>query len=151
MRGLLSTHSRNFDAKTSGIGEWDVDYASGIQRQAIYSKLGRIADYFHFDSILSGFETLVSSLYGLKFSRMFPDAGEIWPGNVLKLVVIPLFLYVCNDDEIFQKVYKEEGNIFLGTIFLDLDSRPSKVQGDCHFTIRCSKLVSGRGAESSQA
>lgn len=29
----------------------------------------------------------------------------------------------------------------MGTIYLDVDIRSSKVQGDCHFTVRCSKLV----------
>ncbi|KAL3125373.1 hypothetical protein niasHT_000963 [Heterodera trifolii] len=38
-------------------------------------------------------------------------------------------------------VHQIADKAFLGSVFLDIDARQSKVQGDCHFTIRCSKLL----------
>uniref|UniRef100_A0A915E1M9 Peptidase M3A/M3B catalytic domain-containing protein n=1 Tax=Ditylenchus dipsaci TaxID=166011 RepID=A0A915E1M9_9BILA len=80
--------------------------------------------FFNFGAILSGFESIVNKLYGLDFKVSLPEQGEVWPGNVLKL-----------------DVHKEGGTVFLGTIYLDMDIRSTKVQGDCHFTVRCSKLM----------
>ncbi|KAL3106165.1 hypothetical protein niasHT_016852 [Heterodera trifolii] len=57
-------------------------------------------------------------------SRCEPAEGECWPGNVVKL-----------------NVHQIADNAFLGSVFLDIDARQSKVQGDCHFTIRCSKML----------
>ena len=43
----------------------------------------------------------------------------------------------------FQTVQNVAGDT-LGTIYLDIEDRPSKSLGPCHFTVRCSKLVSWR-------
>jgi len=85
--------------------------------------------FFHFESLLAGFETIVNRLYGLSFRALLPDKGEVWPGNVLKL-----------------NVYRDEADdgttsCFLGTIFIDIDNRSTKGQSDCHFTVRCFKML----------
>lgn len=40
----------------------------------------------------------------------------------------------------FQNVF-DAADQFLGTVYLDIDRRPTKAVGDCHFTVRCSKQV----------
>uniref|UniRef100_A0AC34Q9X7 Peptidase M3A/M3B catalytic domain-containing protein n=1 Tax=Panagrolaimus sp. JU765 TaxID=591449 RepID=A0AC34Q9X7_9BILA len=107
------------------IREWDFAYGSALFRQQCFGFTGTLSKYFHFESMLFGFETLVDRLYGIKFEMSVPAKGEVWEGNVVKVDV-------------------SRGNAFLGTIYIDLDDRQSKVSGDCHYTIRCAKqLASG--------
>uniref|UniRef100_A0A914LPU1 Peptidase M3A/M3B catalytic domain-containing protein n=1 Tax=Meloidogyne incognita TaxID=6306 RepID=A0A914LPU1_MELIC len=84
-------------------------------------------EYFYFGKMLEGFEEIVNLLYGITFVKSVPKSGECWEGNVLKLEVY-------RKDEFNDK-------IFLGLIYIDIDQRDSKLQGDCHFTVRCSKKM----------
>jgi len=116
--------SRN-EITNKKLSEWDFAYGSAIFRQQCFGFTGSLSKYFHFETILFGFETLVDKLYGINFDITIPLAGEVWDGNVVKVEV------------------KKSKN-FLGTIYIDLDNRPSKLTGDCHYTVRCAKqLASG--------
>ncbi|KAH7729029.1 Peptidase family M3 containing protein [Aphelenchoides avenae] len=121
IKRVLVDNTRDFKY-TQSIGEWDVDFAFYIYRETLLSKIGDVSSFFHLGTVLEGLGTVVERLYGIKFSVGVPDAGEVWPGNVLKLDV-------------------HKGDTFLGTIYIDFDSRPTKTAGDCHFTVRCSKLL----------
>ncbi|KAF7624806.1 Peptidase_M3 domain-containing protein [Meloidogyne graminicola] len=102
------------------LGYSDLEFASSIRRSQLIEAIDgnqSISKFFHFGAILDGFELIVQKLYGISFKRLLPEKGE--------------------------KVYRDDENneTFLGDIFIDVDARPSKLQGDCHFTIRCSKLL----------
>ncbi|KAI6173195.1 COP9 signalosome complex subunit 6 [Aphelenchoides besseyi] len=73
------------------------------------------------NTILGSYDAAVDFLYQVATVRT-PHSDEIWPGYVLRL-------------DVFRS------NNFLGTIYMDVESRKTKVQGDCHFTVRCSKLL----------
>lgn len=123
--------------------------------------------YFSFRNVLRGFEVLTQRLYNITFSVSAPEFGEIWQGNVIKIVSL-LVLQACLQKKFFlngkiefkagskdhcvvayviriplqmcQDVVQGE-NQFLGTIYVDLENRMTKASGDCHFTVRCSKQV----------
>ncbi|KAI6192015.1 Mitochondrial intermediate peptidase [Aphelenchoides bicaudatus] len=107
---------------TDKLTDWDIEVGGYLKRQEIGESHGNLSKYLSFGNILHGFESLCLSLYGLRFEINTPSLDEIWPGCVLRL-----------------DVYRSEN--FLGTIYVDVDSRKNKVQGDCHFTVRCSKLL----------
>uniref|UniRef100_A0A7E4VSD8 Peptidase_M3 domain-containing protein n=1 Tax=Panagrellus redivivus TaxID=6233 RepID=A0A7E4VSD8_PANRE len=109
----------NSDGK---IHEWDVSFGTAMFRQQIFGFTGTLSKYFHLESLLFGFETIVERIYGIRFETSVPIAGEIWDGKVLKL-----------------DVFKEDA--YLGAIYLDLEARPTKQTGDCHYTIRCAKQL----------
>ncbi|KAE9555380.1 hypothetical protein FO519_001392 [Halicephalobus sp. NKZ332] len=107
------------------MNEWDFAYGSALFRQQCFGFTGSLSKYFHFETLLSGFETLVDKLYGINFDITVPLTGEVWDGNVVKVEV-------------------KKSKTFLGVIYIDLDNRPSKLTGDCHYTVRCAKqLASG--------
>ena len=85
IKRVLVDNTRDFKY-TQSIGEWDVDFASYFYREMLLSKIGDASSFFHLGTVLEGFETVVERLYGIKFSVGVPEAGEVWPGNVLKLV-----------------------------------------------------------------
>uniref|UniRef100_A0A914ZDC6 Peptidase M3A/M3B catalytic domain-containing protein n=1 Tax=Panagrolaimus superbus TaxID=310955 RepID=A0A914ZDC6_9BILA len=114
------------DVEFNPISEWDYSYGSALYRQRVYGFTGLLSKYFHFETILCGFEMIVKKLYGIRFETSLPVKGEIWDGKVVKINVI------------------DENSNLLGTIFVDVDNRDSKLTGDCHYTVRCSKqLASG--------
>lgn len=86
-------HSKNFNRDTDKIGEWDLDFATKFERKNILKQFDGVdfSEYFYLESVLKGFETLINHLYGLHFTLLWPEIGEIWPGNVLKLVIIFTF------------------------------------------------------------
>jgi Zn-dependent oligopeptidase len=96
----------------------------GLNRQSLSA-------FFNLCTVLDGFQWLCYRLYGIRFQKSEPEEGECWPGNVLKLNVF-------RENETADSY---QFPIYLGTIFVDFDTRKSKQQGDCHFTVRCSKLV----------
>ncbi|KAI6232043.1 Peptidase family M3 containing protein [Aphelenchoides besseyi] len=120
IRKLLVDNKRI--AVTDGLAEWDIETASYIRRKEIQKQHGDLSRFMSLRNLIFGFESLCSALYGLSFEVRTPQSDEIWPGYVLRL-------------DVFR------ANNFLGTIYMDVESRKTKVQGDCHFTVRCSKLV----------
>ncbi|MFH4974227.1 hypothetical protein AB6A40_000936 [Gnathostoma spinigerum] len=111
------------DQEAGRVGEWDLPYLSTIYRRRAYGENLFVSRFFSLHNILHGFEEIVRRLYGVKFVFVKPEEGEIWPGHVIKIGVY------------------DEHDVFLGDIYLDIDRRTSKVLGDCHFTVRCAKLL----------
>uniref|UniRef100_A0AC35ESC7 Peptidase M3A/M3B catalytic domain-containing protein n=1 Tax=Panagrolaimus sp. PS1159 TaxID=55785 RepID=A0AC35ESC7_9BILA len=105
------------------ISEWDYSYGSSLYRQRLFGFTGLLSKYFHFETILCGFEMIVKKLYGIRFESSLPADGEIWDGKVIKINVI------------------DENSNLLGTIYIDLEDRETKLTGDCHYTVRCSKQL----------
>ncbi|KAI6225444.1 Mitochondrial intermediate peptidase [Aphelenchoides fujianensis] len=120
VRKLLVDHKRL--AVGAEMSEWDMEVAGFVRRRQIFEQHGDLSRFLSLRNLLFGFESLCSALYGLHFEVRTPHAEEIWAGYVLRL-------------EVFRN------DSFLGTVYLDVESRKSKVQGVCHFTVRCSKLL----------
>nr|CAD2185171.1 unnamed protein product [Meloidogyne enterolobii] len=130
IRELANFNSKNV-TNFNTVGLADVEFAvknwNIHKMQTIENKIPPLYEYFHFGKMLEGFEDIVNLLYGITFVKSIPKRGECWEGNVLKLEVY-------RRDELNDK-------IFLGLIYIDIDQRDSKLQGDCHFTVRCSKKL----------
>uniref|UniRef100_A0A0N4ZL82 Peptidase_M3 domain-containing protein n=1 Tax=Parastrongyloides trichosuri TaxID=131310 RepID=A0A0N4ZL82_PARTI len=104
----------------SKIGEWDLHYLISRHKKKQFGK-------YNHNSIsivegIKGFELLTKNLYNVTFDISTPKQGESCAGNVIKLDV--------KDDE-----------KYLGSIYIDAENRNTKMIGDCHFTIRCGKLL----------
>uniref|UniRef100_A0A7I4YMA9 Peptidase_M3 domain-containing protein n=1 Tax=Haemonchus contortus TaxID=6289 RepID=A0A7I4YMA9_HAECO len=100
----------------SGIGEWDIHYLTQIYKERAYG-----IEHYEFSG--TGLANLLNKLYGVRIEERPIERGEMWDGNIIKLDVNSA------DDQ------------FLGTVYLDIDRRPTKAVGDCHFTVRCSKQL----------
>lgn len=85
---MIINNSKNFDKESDKIGEWDLDFATKCEKEKILNEFfeSDFSQYFHLNNVIKGFETLINHLYGLYFKFSWPKNGEIWPGNVLKLV-----------------------------------------------------------------
>lgn len=120
---IVNRYSSDFASKIDRVCEPDFVFAVGMCQHELLNQLGRISEFFHLETLINGYELILNKMYGLSLRMLLPDKGEIWLGNVLKL-------NVHAEDETFQ-----------GSIFLDIDNRQSKTASDCHFTVRCSKLL----------
>uniref|UniRef100_A0A914EAW4 Peptidase M3A/M3B catalytic domain-containing protein n=1 Tax=Acrobeloides nanus TaxID=290746 RepID=A0A914EAW4_9BILA len=120
---LISEMSAQDEKFQAPLLESDLHYAICLHRRRNLFNLGDLSRYFYFENLLFGLEFLLEKIYGIYIRTSAPISGEIWPGNVIKL-----------------EVFNHE-NTFLGVIFIDTDYRPSKTMGDCHYTVRCSKLL----------
>nr|CDJ82647.1 Peptidase M3A M3B domain containing protein [Haemonchus contortus] len=109
----------------SGIGEWDIHYLTQIYKERAYGieHYDEISKFLNLGNLLSGLANLLNKLYGVRIEERPIERGEMWDGNIIKLDVNSA------DDQ------------FLGTVYLDIDRRPTKAVGDCHFTVRCSKQL----------
>lgn len=89
-------NSKNFNKEYDKIGEWDFDFATKYERNKILKKFSGIdiSQYFYLNGVLQGFETLINHLYGLHFKYLWPETSEIWPGNILKLVIFKLKKFI---------------------------------------------------------
>ncbi|CAK5109834.1 unnamed protein product [Meloidogyne enterolobii] len=124
IRELANFNSKNV-TNFNTVGLADVEFAVknwNIHKMQTIEEIPPLYEYFHFGKMLEGFEDIVNLLYGITFVKSIPKRGECWEGNVLKLEVY-------RKDEFNDK-------IFLGLIYIDIDQRDSKLQGDCHFTLQ---------------
>uniref|UniRef100_A0A0K0DYP4 Peptidase_M3 domain-containing protein n=1 Tax=Strongyloides stercoralis TaxID=6248 RepID=A0A0K0DYP4_STRER len=108
--------------KNSKVGEWDLHYLTSRYKKMEYGRINHIFNEISIIEAIKGFEVLTKSLYNITFDIQTPEKGESCASNVIKLNV--------SDNE-----------KFLGSIYIDAESRPNKLIGDCHFTIRCGKLL----------
>uniref|UniRef100_A0A1I7SLY1 Peptidase_M3 domain-containing protein n=2 Tax=Bursaphelenchus xylophilus TaxID=6326 RepID=A0A1I7SLY1_BURXY len=106
----------------SELSHADVEMASRMKQQALYKQYGDLSRFLRFGGVLKGFGDVCHDLYGINLEISRPEEHEIWDGDVVKIQV-------------------EKGHDFLGTIYIDAERRKSKNIGDCHFTVRCSKLL----------
>ncbi|KAK5986848.1 Mitochondrial intermediate peptidase [Trichostrongylus colubriformis] len=109
----------------SGVGEWDIHYLTQIYKERAYGvdHHHELSKFLNLGNLLTGLANLLNKLYGVRIEERRVERGEIWDGNIIKLDVI------SSEDR------------FLGTVYLDIDRRPTKAVGDCHFTVRCSKQL----------
>ncbi|MCJ1294191.1 Mitochondrial intermediate peptidase [Xylographa carneopallida] len=110
------------------INAWDRD----CYRQQLFAKptpSSRKPDflpaYFSLGTVMQGLSRLFSRLYGVRFVPREPAPGETWNPDVRRLDVI---------DE-------AEGHI--AVVYCDLFARDGKNPNPAHFTLRCSRLISG--------
>ncbi|KAK6009697.1 hypothetical protein OSTOST_25354, partial [Ostertagia ostertagi] len=103
---------------SSSIGEWDVHYLSQIYKERAYGieHYHEIHKFLNLGNLLSGLANLLNKLYGVRVEEQRVERGEMWDGNIIKLDIFSV------EDR------------FLGTVYLDIDRRPTKAVGDCHFT-----------------
>ncbi|CAJ0603710.1 unnamed protein product [Cylicocyclus nassatus] len=104
------------------IGEWDLHYLTEIYKERAYGTAHQreIHNFLTLGNVLTGFGNLVNKLYAVRMEEQLIEKGEMWAGHIIKFGVY-------------------DADRFLGTIYLDIDRRPMKAVGDCHFTVRCSK------------
>uniref|UniRef100_A0A0N5BFD3 Peptidase_M3 domain-containing protein n=1 Tax=Strongyloides papillosus TaxID=174720 RepID=A0A0N5BFD3_STREA len=108
--------------KGSKVGEWDLHYLISRYKKNEYKGINHTFSQISIIEAIKGFEILTKNLYNVTFDIRTPEKGESCASYVIKLDV--------NDHE-----------KFLGSIYIDSESRPNKLIGDCHFTIRCGKLL----------
>lgn len=77
----------------------------GISPCAPNKLLIHIFRYLSFTNMLNGFEMLTQKLYGVSFRKSLPEVGEIWPGNIIKLVRFA-FTFISLFSEICQAYFK---------------------------------------------
>ncbi|TKR72003.1 hypothetical protein L596_019528 [Steinernema carpocapsae] len=118
---MLEEELRSEDPKVTQVAEWDLQYLMGNLKGRIFPR-DSIMQYFSLESVMNGFQTIVNRLYGMNFTFEYPEEGEIWKGRS-------------------QRIDVHIGSEFMGTIYLDINTRQVKAVGDSHFTVRCSKLL----------
>jgi len=108
-------------SEPSDIAIWDRDYYSSLT-STIPTSARSYRSFFSVGTVIEGLSRLFSSLFGVSFQHVEPDANEsFWHSTVRKLEVV------------------DERNGKLGYIYCDLFSRPGKPHGAAHYTIRCSR------------
>ncbi|CAB3409977.1 unnamed protein product [Caenorhabditis bovis] len=116
------------NAMNTMVAEHDLSFLMHLYRESAYD-IGKhtreTSSFFTISSILNGFSSLTERLYGVRLEERPIRSGEMWNANsIIKFEAIG------------------ENNNDLGTIYIDTSVRPEKAIGDCHYTIRCSKLLS---------
>lgn len=118
---------RNGNDGVTSIAEHDLGFLMHLYRESAYdiAKVSQeVSPFFTFSSIWRGFSTLTQRLYGVSLIEVPIVSGELWnSAGVLKLKAI------------------DEHNNELGVIYIDSSIRSEKAVGDCHYTVRCSKLL----------
>ncbi|CAD6192735.1 unnamed protein product [Caenorhabditis auriculariae] len=124
------TQNSDEDASTSSVSvaEWDLPFLMHLYRESAFNiakQTREIAPFFTISTVLNGFSKLAERLYGIRLVQREIRSGELWKADsLIKLEAI------------------DEQNNDLGTIYLDVSIRPEKAHSDCHYTVRCSKLLS---------
>ncbi|MCJ1281768.1 Mitochondrial intermediate peptidase [Xylographa opegraphella] len=110
------------------INAWDREH----YRQQLFAKpvpSSRKPDflpaYFSLGTVMQGLSRLFSRLYGVRFVPREPAAGETWNPDVRRLDVI------------------DETDGHIAVVYCDLFARDGKNPNPAHFTLRCSRLISG--------
>lgn len=118
---LLSKFKQNSSLGTSNatIMPWDTQYFTGLAKSQLLSKFPIVlSEYFSLGTCMEGLNMIFQHIYGITLEPTEAEPGEVWHPHVIKLTV------------------KHEDEGIMGYIYCDLYYRPSKVQQDCHFTIR---------------
>ncbi|TVY62741.1 Mitochondrial intermediate peptidase [Lachnellula suecica] len=92
-----------------------------------------LAAYFSLGTVMQGLSRLFSSLYGVRFVPHETQAGETWNSDVRRLDVVS----------------DTDGHV--AVLYCDLFSRPGKSPNPAHFTLRCSRLISGEEVQEAHA
>ncbi|KAI5361155.1 Putative peptidase M3A/M3B catalytic domain, neurolysin/Thimet oligopeptidase, domain 2 [Septoria linicola] len=110
------------------LNSWDRDYYTAQLLQSMRSKARTpdvLSAYFSLGTVFQGLSRLFHRLYGIRLVPHETLPGETWNSDVRRLDVI--------DDN--------EGHI--AVIYCDLFERPGKSPNPAHFTLRCSRRISG--------
>lgn len=83
---LISEMSAQDEKFQAPLLESDLHYAICLHRRRNLFNLGDLSRYFYFENLLFGLEFLLEKIYGIYIRTSAPISGEIWPGNVIKLV-----------------------------------------------------------------
>lgn len=112
-------NSNSLDNTNKLIMPWDTQYFTGLAKsQLLHNYPVVLGEYFSIGTCMEGLNMIFQHIYGITLEATETEAGEVWHPHVIKLTV------------------KHEDEGILGYIYCDLYYRPSKVQQDCHFTIR---------------
>jgi mitochondrial intermediate peptidase len=84
-----------------------------------------LSAYFSLGTVMQGLSRLFSHLYGIRFVPHETQPGETWNSDVRRLDVI------------------SDADGHVAVLYCDLFSRPGKSPNPSHFTVRCSRLISG--------
>lgn len=98
---------------------WDIQYFTGLAKSQLMQNASvMLSKYFSLGTCMEGLNMIFHKIYGITLEATEAEPGELWDPLVVKLTV------------------KHEDEGILGYIYCDLYYRESKVQQDCHFTIR---------------
>ena len=116
--------------KGSSLQPWD--HAFYVHKRVLeYSQsrrsreLSAVPEYFSLGTVMQGLSRLFDRLYGVRLVPQEAAPGETWHPDVRRLDVV-------NDAE-----------QHIAVVYCDLFSRPSKHPNPAHFTLRCSREISG--------
>lgn len=110
------------------LNAWDRDYYTQRLLASLRTRIRTpdfLSSYFSLGTVIQGLSRLFTRLYGIRLVPHESLPGETWNSDVRRLDVI---------DE-------NEGHI--AVVYCDLFSRPGKNPNPAHFTLRCSRLISG--------
>ncbi|KAF2760710.1 mitochondrial intermediate peptidase [Pseudovirgaria hyperparasitica] len=122
-------HSNNFPGN---LNAWDRDYYTSRLLSSMHTKIKSpdfLSAYFSLGTVMQGLSRLFNRLYGIRLVPRETRPGETWNDDVRRLDVI---------DE-------KAGHI--AVVYCDLFSRPGKSPNPAHFTLRCSRKISGSEIE----
>ncbi|MCJ1406087.1 Mitochondrial intermediate peptidase [Ptychographa xylographoides] len=110
------------------IHAWDRDFFRrdiNAARAQASRKPDFLPAYFSLGTVMQGLSRLFSRLYGVRFVPHETASGETWHPDVRRLDVI------------------DESNGHIAVVYCDLFAREGKNPNPAHFTLRCSRLISG--------
>lgn len=110
------------------LNAWDRDYYTQQLLSSLRTRIRSpdfLSSFFSLGTVIQGLSRLFTRLYGIRLVPHETLPGETWNSDVRRLDVV---------DE-------NEGHI--AVVYCDLFSRPGKNPNPAHFTLRCSRLISG--------
>ncbi|KAL9129638.1 MAG: hypothetical protein Q9217_001956 [Psora testacea] len=114
--------------KDAPIEPWDLIYYQNCLNTSLRSKSRKpdfLSAFFSLGTVMQGLSRLFDRLYGIRFVPRETSRGETWDPEVRRLDVI----------------HEDEGHV--AVLYCDLFARGDKSPNPAHFTLRCSRLISG--------
>ncbi|KAL6714639.1 Mitochondrial intermediate peptidase [Lecanora helva] len=115
------------DNGLSEIQPWDVEYLTKKLNAGVQSRSRKpdfLAAYFSLGTVMQGLSRLFSRLFGICLVPRETAPGETWNDDVRRVDVM----------------HETEGHV--AVLYCDLFARSGKTPNPCHFTLRCSRLIS---------
>eukprot|EP00871_Galdieria_phlegrea_P005511 jgi/Galph1/5961/GphlegSOOS_G4603.1 len=122
---LMKEEKRKLEKSEELIQSWDVTYYCNQVRKRMFSQESLAMDrYLQLETCLSGMFSIAKSLFGLQIEEDLESIlWEAWHPDVRKFIF-----------------YNEHGQR-IGSLFLDLYSRPYKYPNSTHFTIQSHRIA----------
>lgn len=124
---LLRQLQRSNSYEDTEVRPWDVARLMEEYRQSnqsASSSLGSISRFLSLPVCVDGLRWLLDSLFGITLVSETVTTEEVWTSSE------------NSQSGVLKFTLQREGDL-LGTIYLDLYSRPNKFNGAAHFTIQC--------------